>query len=50
LFESSSIELEELVFNLLLKIMRAVYELGMRAAPDGVTARADRQRHEEIEY
>jgi hypothetical protein len=42
LFESASIELEECVFNLLLKIMRASHELGIHAAPDGVAGRAAR--------
>ena len=35
-------ELEEGVFNPLLEIMRAVHELGMRGAPDGVAARSAR--------
>jgi hypothetical protein len=40
LFKSASIELEEFVFDLLLKIMRASHELGIHAAPDGRAARA----------
>ena len=43
LFESASIELEECIFDLLTKIMRATYELGIRAAPDGRSARAARE-------
>jgi hypothetical protein len=42
LFKSASIELEEFVFDLLLKIIRASNELGIHAAPDGRAARLAR--------
>jgi hypothetical protein len=42
LFQSASIDFEEFIFDLLLKIMRASHELGIHAAPDGVAARSAR--------
>jgi hypothetical protein len=42
LFKSAEPDLEEYIFELLLKIVRASYELGIHAAPDGVAARSAR--------
>jgi hypothetical protein len=50
LFESASIELEEFVFDLLLKIMRAVHELGKHDAPDGRAARSARSDRASCEF
>jgi hypothetical protein len=50
LFESASIELEEFVFDLLLKIMRASHDLGMHGAPDGRAARSARHDRASFEF
>lgn len=42
LFKSAEPDLEEFVFDLLLKIMQACHELGIHAAPDGCAARETR--------
>ena len=42
LFKSAEPDLEEFVFDLLLKIMQACHDLGIHAAPDGVAARSAR--------
>jgi hypothetical protein len=43
LFESAQHDLSEFIFSLMLKVMRASYELGIHAAPDGRAARAARE-------
>jgi hypothetical protein len=43
LFESAQHDLSEFIFSLMLKVMRASYELGMHAAPEGRSARAARE-------
>jgi hypothetical protein len=42
LFKSAEPDLEEFVFDLLLKIMQACHDLGMLSAPDGRAARSAR--------
>jgi hypothetical protein len=43
LFKSASMELEEYFFPIFVQCLRAVYELGIHAAPDGRAARAARE-------
>jgi hypothetical protein len=50
LFEPASLELEEEIFDLLLKIIRRSHELGVHAAPDGVAARAARSDRAQSDF